>query len=230
MQLTAELQRSRERLVNAREEERRRLRRDLHDELAPTLAALALTAATAHDRTASDATTAALLGELTAGLRGAIGDIPPPGVRAAPPALDELGLVGAIRERAVQLTDAQQNGLRVLIKAPERLPVLPAAVDVAAYRIVQEALMNVARHADAHTCTVHLAMDDGLQVAVTDDGVGLPDAYRAGVGLRSMCERALELGGRCTIERLAVAGTRVQAWLPVRKGDVDGFAADSAGR
>jgi signal transduction histidine kinase len=103
----------------------------------------------------------------------------------------------------------------VRVEAPERLPPLPAAVEVAAYRIVQEALMNVSRHAQAHTCTIRVAMTDGLQVEVTDDGVGLPATYRAGVGLRSMRERALELGGRCAIERLNRAGTRVYAWLPV---------------
>jgi signal transduction histidine kinase len=99
-------------------------------------------------------------------------------------------------------------------------------VEVAAYRIVQEALMNVARHAQARHCCIRLALTDGLQVEVTDDGRGLPGSYRAGVGLRSMRERALELGGRCSIERLNGAGTRVFAWLPVERKESDGAATD----
>ncbi len=224
VQLTAELQRSRERLVSAREEERRRLRRDLHDELAPTLAALALSAATARDRTQSDPATTALLAELYSGLRGAVGDIRRLVYELRPPALDELGLVTAIRERAAAYNGSRQtqvDNLQVTIEAPEHLPPLPAAVEVAAYRLVQEALMNVARHAQAHSCTIRLALTNGLQVEVADDGVGLPANYRAGVGLRSMRERALELGGRCTIECRNGTGTCVEAWLPVITEEVD---------
>jgi signal transduction histidine kinase len=203
--------------VSAREEERRRLRRDLHDELAPTLAALGLTAATARDRSIADPTTTALLNDLYAGLRAAVGDIRRLVYELRPPALDELGLVAAVRERAAQYTTAEQHGFEVRVEAPEVLPPLPAAVEVAAYRIVQEALMNVARHAHARTCAIRLALTDGLRVEVSDDGLGLPPSYRAGVGLGSMRERAVELGGRCTIERLNGAGTRVEAWLPVGK-------------
>ncbi len=110
---------------------------------------------------------------------------------------------------------AERNALHVVVEAPEQLPLLPAAVEVAAYRIVQEALMNVSRHAKAHTCTTRLALADRLHVEVRDYGICLPEAYHAGVGLRSMRERALELGGRCTIERLPVGGRRVQVWLPI---------------
>jgi CheY-like chemotaxis protein len=113
----------------------------------------------------------------------------------------------------------------VCVDAPEALLSLPAAVEVAAYRIVQEALMNVARHAHARTCTIRLALDEGQRVEVSDDGVGLPESYRAGVGLASMRERALELGSHCTIERQNGVGTRVQAWLPVAREEVDGAAA-----
>jgi two-component system, NarL family, sensor kinase len=100
---------------------------------------------------------------------------------------------------------------------------------VAAYRIVQEALMNVARHAQANTCTIRLALADGLEVEVSDDGVGLPETYRAGVGLGSMRERAQELGGRCRIEPQNGAGTRVRVWLPVSKENVDGLTAHPGG-
>ena len=86
--------------------------------------------------------------------------------------------------------------------------------------------MNVARHAEARNCCIRLALKDGLEVEVTDDGRGLPRTHRAGVGLRSMRERALELGGRCSIERLNGAGTRVFAWLPVERSESDGATAD----
>ncbi len=238
--LTTELQRARERLVLAREEERRRLRRDLHDDLAPTLAALALTAATAGDLIASaPARAEVLVTALRASLRATVGDVRRLAYDLRPPTLDELGLVAAIRERAAQydghhrLDDGADlpDGLRVAVEAPEHLPPLPAAVEVAAYRIAQEALMNVARHARARGCVIRLApgvADAGarqLLVEVTDDGVGVPEGHRAGVGLRSMRERAAELGGTCTIERLTPAGTRVSARLPLPEEETDGPAA-----
>jgi signal transduction histidine kinase len=199
--------------------------------LAPTLAALALHAATARDRTREDPTTSALVRDLHAGLRAAVGEVRRIVYGLRPPALDELGLVAAIGQRAAAFSNPGQQGatgLRVQVEAPDHLPPLPAAVEVAAYRIVQEALMNVARHAQARTCTIRLALDAGLLVEVTDDGLGLKDAYQAGVGLRSMRERATELGGRCLIEGRNGAGTRVMAWLPVGKEGVDGHIADPA--
>jgi len=211
--LMADLQRSRESLVLAREEERRRLRRDLHDDLAPTLAGLALTAGTAASLISTDPEkAAALVRELDQAIRAAVGDIRRLVYDLRPPALDELGLVGAIQERA-----AQYNGdsLRVRVDADE-LPTLPAAVEVAAYRIVQEALMNAVRHAGAQHCHIRLALaEDGLRLDITDDGAGLPETYTAGVGLRSMRERAAALGGEFRAGRRASGGTHVHARLPV---------------
>jgi signal transduction histidine kinase len=226
-QALRDVQRSRERLVLAREEERRRLRRDLHDELAPTLAALALTAGTACDLLATDAATATrLVAQLHVALRAAAGEVRHLVYELRPPTLDELGLLAAIRERAVQVsgsgaTDgADGHWLRVLVEAPEALPALPAAVEVAVYRIVQEALMNVVKHAQAHTCRIQLAprpaaLPTALEVQVVDDGVGLPAGQRRGVGLGSMRERAAELGGTCTIESIPSGGTQVLARLPI---------------
>ena len=233
--LTADLQRSRERLVLAREEERRRLRRDLHDDLAPTLASLGLTAVTAADLIPTDPAAAGdLVRELHTAIRAAVGDIRRLVYDLRPPTLDELGLVAAVRERAEQYSGHQGHGrasgepsscegLAVTVAAPECLPPLPAAVEVAAYRILQEALMNVSRHARARTCVIRLALTEAdggarrLLIEVADDGVGLPavEERRAGVGLRSMRERAAELGGDCVIERREPAGTRVAAWLPL---------------
>jgi signal transduction histidine kinase len=104
------------------------------------------------------------------------------------------------------------------MEAPEELPPLPAAVEVAAYRIIQEALTNVARHARAKTCCVRLSVDeatDALQLEVTDDGVGMPEGRQAGVGLSSMRERALELGGICDVKPIPTGGTRALARLPL---------------
>ncbi len=224
VRLTADLQHSRERLVTTREEERRRLRRDLHDGLGSTLAALHLQAGvirTLMQRDLAAADTEVL--DLQAEIRAAITDIRRLAYALRPPTLDELGLVGAIRQYAAQYDT--RNGsegepgsdLRVVVEAPEQLPALPAAVEVAAYRIVQEALTNVVRHAQARSCRICLSLPGGhdLQVEVIDDGVGLPKEPCAGVGLLSMRERAEEVGGLCVVEPAPERGTRVLANLPL---------------
>jgi signal transduction histidine kinase len=132
-----------------------------------------------------------------------------------PPALDQLGLLGALREQANALNVS--NGMHVRLEAPEILPTLPAAVEVAAYRIVQEALTNTVRHSQARRCTVWLCLDDALYLAIDDNGAGLPDEIRVGVGLASMRERAEELGGAWRIERRPEGGTRVIARLPMAR-------------
>jgi two-component system, NarL family, sensor kinase len=105
----------------------------------------------------------------------------------------------------------------VVVEAPEDLPNLPAAVEVAVYRITQEALTNVARHARARTCLVQLAVDRDVLLEIVDDGVGIPTERSAGVGLSSMHERASELGGSCTVEAVPEDGTRVLVRLPLGK-------------
>jgi signal transduction histidine kinase len=130
-----------------------------------------------------------------------------------PPVLDELGLVSAIDEHIGQYN--QQNGLHVLIEAPNPFPPLPAAVEVAAYQIAMEALTNVVRHADAKNCRIRLTFEGGLCLEIIDDGIGLPSHRRVGVGLNSMRERAAELGGECRIEPVTEHGTRVWARLPL---------------
>jgi len=94
---------------------------------------------------------------------------------------------------------------------------LPAAVEVAVYRITQEALTNVARHAQAHSCVVHLAVNEEVGLEIVDDGVGIPEERGAGVGLASMRERASELGGSCVVEAAPEGGTRVLVRLPLPK-------------
>ncbi len=212
----ADLRRSREKLILAREEERRRLRRDLHDELAPTLAALGLSAATVGELIPRDPGGAAVANDkLRTAIRATVRDVRRLVYDLRPPALDELGLVEAVRERASRLEAGE--GLRATVEAPETLPPLPAAVEVAAYRIVQEALTNVTRHARAGACSVRLTCCKGqpLTVEITDDGVGPPERSLGGVGLHSMRERAAELGGTCEISPASPSGTRVLARLPI---------------
>lgn len=230
VQLTSDLQHSRERLVTAREEERRRLRRDLHDGLGPTLGGLTLKVGAIRNLLPRDQAAAdRLLVELSVEIEGAVGDIRRLVYDLRPPSLDELGLVGAIRARAAH-AGVGRSGERpgnpatsaavspaVVIAAPEPLPELSAAVEVAAYRIVLEALTNVARHAQAQTCQVCLRVSDALEVEVRDDGVGLPMERHTGVGLVSMRERAAELGGMCLIESPPAGGVRVLARLPLPK-------------
>ncbi len=213
VRLSADLQRSRERLVTAREEERRRLRRDLHDGLGPQLASQTLTLTAVrkllrHDPAAAEM----LLSDAITHAQHAISDIRRLVYDLRPPALDDLGLVGALRE---QLQQYRSSDVAFTLEAPEHLPPLSAAVEVACYRIVQEALTNVVRHAHASTCSVCLTLGEPLSLDIFDDGLGLPPAYRTGVGLTSMRERATELGGTCVIAPLPAGGTRVCVRLPM---------------
>ena len=213
VRVMSDLQRSRERLIAAREEERLRLRRDLHDGLGPTLAALVFKIGLIRDSVRDDpARSDRLLQELGGETKNAIADIRSLVYALRPPALDELGLVGALREQAALL--GESTGLEIAVASPH-LPELPPAVEVAAYRIVTEALTNVARHAQASRCDVELDLRDGLEIDVYDDGIGFAESARPGVGLRSMRERADELGGSFTAGMCAPHGTRIQVRLPV---------------
>jgi signal transduction histidine kinase len=219
-QLAAKLQQSRERLVLALEDERRRVRRDLHDDLAPTLIGLSLRAGTIGDLIETDPGKARVLADtLDSGIRDAVGNIRRLVYDLRPPALDDLGLLAAIRERALEFSAGQ--GLQVEVDAPDRLPPLPAALEVAAYRIVQEGLANVVKHAQAHTCHVGITLEDELAIEITDDGIGIPTMPSTGIGLRSIRERAEELGGTCEIMRSSGGGTRILVCLPVVHGGTE---------
>ena len=213
VRLTVDLQRSRERLVTAREEERRRLRRDLHDGLGPQLASQTLTLTAARKLLRDDPDAAeALLADATVHVQEAITDIRRLVYALRPPALDDLGLIAALRE---QIANYHASGIAFTLDAPEQLPDLAAAVEVACYRITQEALTNVVRHAHALTCTIRIALQEILILEITDDGTGLAPSYRPGVGFSSMRERAEELGGSCIIESRSAGGTRVYTQLPL---------------
>jgi signal transduction histidine kinase len=216
VRLTGDLQRSRERLVLAREEERRRLRRDLHDGLGPTLGNLTLQLDAVDDLIASDPTAAhELVLKVKRQTQLAIGEIRRLVDDLRPPALDELGLVTALREHAAHYN--QLGALRVEVYTPESLPTLPAAVEVAAYRIAVVGLRTAARHAQARACAIRLSLNEGLTVEIVDDGHGVPAQALPGVGIGSMRERAAELGGVCVIEAAPLGGTRVYARLPLPK-------------
>ncbi|MFI6597042.1 histidine kinase [Nonomuraea sp. NPDC050536] len=206
VRLTAALQRSREHILGVREEERRRLRRDLHDGLGQSLSAMAMTinvARTTLRRSPDQAER--LLTDLRAGMDAVTGDIRHLVYGLRPPALDELGLAGAVEE----LTFGGP------VQTAGDLDGLPAAVEVATYRIVQEALTNARKHADATRIDVRLERDTCLHVTVSDDGRGLPPDARAGVGMSSMRERAAELGGTCVVRGRRGGGTIVHAELPL---------------
>jgi signal transduction histidine kinase len=220
--LTADLQRSRQQLVSSREEERRRLRRDLHDGLGPALASLLLEARVLRRMIRDDPAAAERLAEEMQGdIRVTIDDIRRAVHELRPPALDDLGLVPAINVMAAKigrdngLAEGDPVGLQVRVEAPDDLPPLPAAVEVAAYRIVQEALTNVVHHAGARCAVVRLRLDRDLHIEIADDGVGVNGGRPGGLGLHSMRERAAELGGSCAISRSPEGGTRVVATLPV---------------
>ena len=206
---------SRADLVTMQEEERRRLRRDLHDGLGPTLAGLTLGLDTARALSPGQADLQELLGRLKAETQRAVADVRRIVYGLRPPALDELGLAGSLREEIGRLR-CQAPALTVTLEAPGAgLADLPAAVEVACYRIATEALTNVARHAQATWCLVRIRLGHDLEVEVSDDGAGLPDGWRAGVGIASMRERVAELGGDVVIAPVTPHGTRITARLPL---------------
>ena len=206
-----DLQRSREALVTAREEERLRIRRDLHDGLGPELASLTLKLDATRNVLKRDTDKAeTLLVELKHQTQDAIASIRRLVYALRPPALDELGLESALREQA----RSYENMLTIELKTVGDLTNLPAASEVACYRIAQEALTNVVRHSRAKNCAMTLCATDKLSIDVQDDGIGISQHYRTGVGLRSMRERAEELGGTFTITS-SEKGTRLLATLPL---------------
>lgn len=205
--LIRDLQHARERLVTTREEERRRLRKDLHDGVGPALsgARMQLRAALAALAPSTGGAAAAAIEEdlslASTELRRAI-----EGLR--PPALDR-GLAPAL---AGVVDRHSQGGLRIDLALPDRLQGVPAAVEVALYRVLDEALTNCVRHAAASMVTVRIERAaDELVLFVTDDGRGYTGPRDGGVGTESMRQRCEELGGSFTIEAAAAGGTILRA-------------------
>ena len=211
--LVDNLRDAQERLVLAREEERRRLRRDLHDGLGPTLAGLTLQVDTVRNVIASGSDADAELLRLRSGVASAVLDVRRVVEGLRPPALDELGLDGALAQLAERITS--NSDLIVEVSMPDELPDVPAAVEVATYRVTQEALTNVVRHSDADRSVVALSVEgDGIRLRVSDNGTGEVRPRPGGVGLTSMHERAVEIGGQLSIRAGSPCGTTVCLWLP----------------
>lgn len=208
------LARSRERIVLAREEERRRLRRDLHDGLGPALTGVVLGVQAARNRVRAAEDPDALLDAVEDQARQAIADVRRVVHDLRPPSLDDLGLEAVLRQEADRL---QLCGIAVHVQmqsAPS-MRQLPAAVEVAALRIATEALTNVARHSGATHATLTVDAGDGLHITVEDNGAGLSPGFLHGVGVGSMKERARELGGTCQVTTTPGGGTTVSAYLPI---------------
>jgi signal transduction histidine kinase len=212
--LAEALHRSRDHLVVATEQERARLRHDLHDGLGPSLSGVALGLEAVAGRT-GDPAVRELVDRLRAEVRDAVLDIRRLVDGLRPAALDAGGLVAALERHAESVTARNEGGFTVSVDSVGELPQLPAAVEVAAYRIALEAVTNAVRHAAASSCAVRLSVEDGLVIRVSDNGLGLPEQGRPGVGIESMQSRARELSGRLDVVSRAGHGTTVTARLPL---------------
>lgn len=215
VRLNNDLQKSRERLVTAQEEERRRLRRDLHDGVGPTLASLSQRLETAAELIHTNPQKSEkIIHALQKQVTETVADIRRLVYALRPPVLDEFGLVSAIREHTAQYSGPK--GIRVIFDATEPMPPLPAAVEVAAYRIALEAFTNVVKHSRASACRVRIKIENSsLLLEISDNGKGLPEKTHAGVGFHSMGERASELGGEFSVAKKPSGGTMVRARLPI---------------
>ncbi|HEY7068940.1 MAG TPA: ATP-binding protein [Acidimicrobiales bacterium] len=216
VRLAADLRRSSLAVVSAREEERRRLRRDLHDGVGPTLTGVSLglrTAVRQLDRAAAAGSappSPALLVRLADEVDAVVHEIKQIVRDLRPTALDQLGLAGAVAEFSRSFAD----DLDIQLSLPAAPSSLPAAVEVAAYRIVTEALTNVVRHAHAARCWVRIVTDDPVEIDVIDDGIGIDQRRPDGVGLTAMRERAAALGGAVEVTSGPRFGTHLHVQLP----------------
>ena len=213
--LVEELREAREALVLAREAERRRIRRDLHDGLGPSLAGLGFEVDALANLLEAGRPVEDRLETLRTGLRSTVTEVRRIVEGLRPPAIDDLGLFGALTQLGRSLSDG--SGLELAVALPEDIGALPAAVEVAAYRIAQEALTNVVRHASASTCWVAGSLSaDALVLEVSDDGRGGAGPGE-GAGMHTMRERAAEIGGEVDV-RSVEGGTSVTIRLPLRAG------------
>ena len=212
---TRELRRSREHVVSAREAERRRIHRELHDGLGPALAGITLGLETAGRAAGRDANRVGrLLEQLREDTSDCVDEVRRIVADLRPPVLDDAGLGAALVRQAQALSERSGGRLAISVCGWETLGDLPESVESAAYRIGVEAMTNCARHADATRCDVRVHRGTTLSLTVTDDGNGL--APRAeGTGLASMRQRAEEVGGRCTTCFRPGEGVQVDVVLPL---------------
>lgn len=213
IELNKNLQISRQNIVTAREEERRRLRRDLHDGLGPSLAAQILRIGIARKLLVKDSKKSEdLLQDVETGMNDTLSDLRKVVYGLRPPLLDQFGLLGAITDFANQQTEL----IDIKFNLPAQLPPIGAAVEVAIYRIFQTALDNVIQHAQADRILIDLEVEAGsIQLKVSDNGIGIAPDQKFGVGLTSMHERAEELGGTVDIVALSPRGTELNVAIPL---------------
>jgi signal transduction histidine kinase len=203
--------------------ERFRVLREIHDGIGPILTGMAFGLRAARNLLGRDEESAArLLAQLEEELHGAIIELRRLTDEIRPSALEQFGLVEAIRLHAMNLSSrvsgADGGELRIDVHAHGDLASLTGPIRVAVYRIICEALTNTARHSRAHSCAVWLRLDGDLTVEIVDDGIGIPGGEApswSGIGLRSMRDRAAELGGAWAIEPGVPGGTRVAATFPI---------------
>ena len=214
VQLAADLERARLRIVTERGDARRQLGSDLHDRVGHQLAGLTRQVDRVMADLSPDAASARQsLSEVSQNITAVSANVRQLAHQLFPPELELLGLVGALREHA-----ETRSGLLVLIDAPAQLA-LPTAVETAVYTIALEAITNAEKHASATSCTVRLTLLPETAVIaldVCDDGCGLPILIHRGLGLLSMQARAVEVGGSCTFEQNVGGGTAVRVRIPYR--------------
>ena len=216
VRLADDLRRSSVAIVSAREEERRRIRRDLHDGLGPSLTGVSLGLRTAlrqlerAEGTGVGPAPRPLLARIADEVDTVVIELKRIVRDLRPTALDQLGLVDAVAEFTRGLGDS----LEVHLALPAEPVALPAAVEVATYRIVTEAVTNVVRHAQAACCWLTIEMGPSVVIDVVDDGIGIAAGGTHGVGMAAMRERAAELGGTVRVLPHIPHGTRVHVKLP----------------
>jgi len=215
--LSEQVRQARTATVEAAAAERVRLQRELHDGLGPTLTGIAFRVDAAANTVRADAETAGqLMREIGTDIRDAIDGVRRIVYGLRPIELDDLGLVGAIRQQlAGEPTLDDGNKVAIEVCTPDPMPDLSPAVELAAYRIVMESIANVLRHSTARTCTVTFAADGRLDLTIADDGTP-PPAWYPGIGLRSLRDRAEELGGTACAGP-ADGGWTVRAHLPLTR-------------
>ncbi len=224
-----ELRRSREQLrrLSGRqrqmlEEEQTRISREVHDQLGQSLTGAKMDLALIERRLRGHATEPAVAEAID--VARALTELMDETIQVAraiarrlrPSLLDDLGLAAAIEWMARDV--AGRSGLNVTMNADEGIARLPEQLGTATYRIAQEAVTNIVRHARAHTVAIDLRREgDGLRLTITDDGIGLPqdDAATTSLGLLGMRERAEEMGGTIVWEPGAAGGTRVNLLVPI---------------
>jgi signal transduction histidine kinase len=203
-------------LLRAQEEERKRISRELHDETGQALMVIRLYLGMLEGSVGSGSArtkireTLAVVDRTIEGIRRIIG-------RLSPLVLQELGLIAAVRKEAKDL--AKSTGVKARVTVSTEFGRLPGGLETAIYRVVQEALHNVAKHANASTVNIEMLRDgDVVRLLIEDDGVGIlkkTNSARQSFGLAGMQERIGNVGGKMKVTSTRGAGTRIEVSAPI---------------